>query len=151
MKLCASASLAILLIVFGAQAAETGGLRGTVRDESGKPVTGAAVKIRHAERGVTVTVFSRAGNYSAPELFPGKHEVFAAPGGHEESMQAEVQIAAGKTASLDLTLSALYGYRLNWQTTFYVGYGDFRLLDESQRLLPNRRSLFMKASYAFQK
>jgi len=51
----------------------------------------------------------------------------------------------------DLTISALYGYRLNWQTTFYVGYGDFRLLDDSQRLLPSRRSLFMKASYAFQR
>ena len=51
----------------------------------------------------------------------------------------------------DFTLSALYGYRVNWQTTFYVGYGDFRLLDESARMLPNRRSVFMKASYAFQR
>jgi hypothetical protein len=51
----------------------------------------------------------------------------------------------------DLTLSALYGYRVNWQTTFYIGYGDFRLLDETERLLPNRRSVFMKASYAFQR
>ena len=51
----------------------------------------------------------------------------------------------------DLTISALYGYRVNWQTTFYIGYGDFRLLDETDRLLPNRRSVFMKASYAFQR
>jgi hypothetical protein len=51
----------------------------------------------------------------------------------------------------DLTLSALYGYRLNWQTTFFIGYGDFRLLDDAQRLLPNRRSVFLKASYAFQR
>lgn len=46
----------------------------------------------------------------------------------------------------DLTVSALYGYRLNWQTTFYLGYGDFMLMDQSARLLPNRRSVFMKAS-----
>ncbi len=51
----------------------------------------------------------------------------------------------------DLTLSALYGYRVNWQTTFFIGYGDFRLLDETERLLPNHRSVFMKASYAFQR
>lgn len=51
----------------------------------------------------------------------------------------------------DLTLSFLYGYRLNWQTTFYVGYGDFRLLDENNRLAPNSRSVFAKASYAFQR
>jgi virginiamycin B lyase len=103
MRICALACLAILLVP-GAQAADTGGLRGMVRDESGRPVSGAAVKIRQAERGVTVTVFSRAGNYSAPELFPGKHEVLAGPGGHEESTRAEVQIAPGKTASLDLAL-----------------------------------------------
>ena len=51
----------------------------------------------------------------------------------------------------DFTLSALYGYRLNWQTTFFLGYGDFRLLDENNRFLPTRRSVFMKASYAFQR
>ncbi|MGZ4777752.1 MAG: DUF5916 domain-containing protein [Thermoanaerobaculia bacterium] len=51
----------------------------------------------------------------------------------------------------DFTLSALYGYRVNWQTTFYVGYGDFRLLDENARFLPSQRSVFMKASYAFQR
>ena len=51
----------------------------------------------------------------------------------------------------DLTLSALYGYRINWQTTFFIGYGDLRLLDETARLLPNHRSVFMKASYAFQR
>ncbi len=51
----------------------------------------------------------------------------------------------------DFTLSALYGYRVNWQTTFYVGYGDFRLLDENDRFLPSRRSVFMKASYAYQR
>ena len=49
----------------------------------------------------------------------------------------------------DLTFSALYGYRLNWQTTFFIGYGDVRVLDETERMLPNRRSVFMKASYAF--
>ncbi|HYS52715.1 MAG TPA: DUF5916 domain-containing protein [Thermoanaerobaculia bacterium] len=51
----------------------------------------------------------------------------------------------------NLTLSALYGYRLNWQTTFFIGFGDFRLLDETERMLPNHRLLFMKASYAFQR
>jgi len=51
----------------------------------------------------------------------------------------------------DFTLSALYGYRLNWQTTFYVGFGDYRLLDETDRMQPTQRSVFMKASYAFQR
>jgi hypothetical protein len=51
----------------------------------------------------------------------------------------------------DITLSALYGYRINWQTTFFIGYGDSRLLDENEHYLPNQRSVFMKASYAFQR
>ena len=71
-------------------AADMGSLQGAVRDENGKPITGAAVKIRNVERGITVTVFSRGGNYSAPELFPGKSEVSAGLGGHAESAQAEV-------------------------------------------------------------
>ena len=45
-----------------AAAPEMGSLQGAVRDENGKPVTGAAVKIRNLERGITVTVFSRGGN-----------------------------------------------------------------------------------------
>src|SRR2546422_6617980 len=87
-----------------AEAIEMGGLQGAVRDENGKPVTGAAVKIRNVERGITVTVFSRSGNYGAPELFPGRSEVSAGMGGHAESAKAAVEIAPGKKTLLDLAL-----------------------------------------------
>jgi len=88
-----------------AEAIEMGSLQGAVRDESGKPVTGAAVKIRHLERGITVTVFSHGGNYNVPGLYPGRSEVSAGLGGHEDSTKAEVEIAAGKGTSLNLTLA----------------------------------------------
>ena len=87
-----------------AEAIETGGLQGAVRDENGKPVTGAAVKIRNLDRGITVTVFSRGGSYSAPELFPGKSELSAGMGGHAESTKAEVEIAPGKKTLLNFAL-----------------------------------------------
>jgi len=48
------------------------------------------------------------------------------------------------------TTSLLYGYRLNWQTVFYAGYGDERLLDENARLRRNGNSIFAKVSYAWQ-
>ena len=64
---------------------------------------------------------------------------------------ARLYIATVSPRDGDFTLSALYGYRVNWQTTFFVGYGDFRLLDENDRFLPTNRSVFMKASYAFQR
>src|SRR5467141_1833920 len=88
-----------------AQAIETGSLQGAVRDENGKPVTGAAVKISNLERGITVTVFSRGGNYSAPELFPGRSEVSAGMGGHAEGAKAEIEIAPGKNTPLNLALN----------------------------------------------
>lgn len=98
----------LLLLFFGAarpaNGVEMGSLRGVVRDGSGKVVSGAAVKIRNMERGITVTVFSQQWNYSAPELFPGRSEVAAGLGGHEEGVKIEVNILAGKGTKLDLAL-----------------------------------------------
>src|SRR5712672_2668748 len=80
-----------------------GGLQGAVRDENGKPLTGAVVKIRNVARGITVTVFSRDGNYSAPGLFSALAPS-AGPGGHAAGAKAEIEIAPGKETSLNLAL-----------------------------------------------
>ncbi len=48
------------------------------------------------------------------------------------------------------TGSALFAYRLNWQTVFFLGYDDNRALDGSQVLQPQGRQVFLKVSYAFQ-
>ncbi len=45
--------------------------------------------------------------------------------------------------------SVLYSYKLNWQTVFFVGYGDDRILLEDDRLPRTGRSFFLKVSYAF--
>ncbi len=47
--------------------------------------------------------------------------------------------------------SALFGYKLNWQTVLFVGYGDERTLLETDRLEPASRELFLKVSYAVQR
>lgn len=47
--------------------------------------------------------------------------------------------------------SALFAYKLNWQTVLFLGYGDDRALSASDRLEPARRELFFKISYAFQR
>lgn len=46
--------------------------------------------------------------------------------------------------------SALFAYKLNWQTVLYLGYGDERGLSPDDRLEPTGRELFFKISYAFQ-
>lgn len=51
----------------------------------------------------------------------------------------------------DLNGSLLYTYRINWQTLFYVGYGDDRTLDQQARLVRTGRQVFFKISYAFQR
>lgn len=46
--------------------------------------------------------------------------------------------------------SALFAYRLNWQTVLFLGYGDDRLRGPSGQLEPLHRAFFVKVSYAFQ-
>lgn len=45
--------------------------------------------------------------------------------------------------------SVLYSYKLNWQTVLFVGYGDDRLLTETNELVKTSRSVFFKVSYAW--
>lgn len=47
--------------------------------------------------------------------------------------------------------SALFGYRLNWQSAVYVGYGDERGLAPDGYLARTGRQLFAKVSYAWQR
>ena len=46
--------------------------------------------------------------------------------------------------------SALFAYKLNWQTLVFLGYGDDRTLQD-ERLEKADRQLFLKVSYAFQR
>ena len=46
--------------------------------------------------------------------------------------------------------SALFSYKLNWQTVLFIGYGDSRVLNEQGNFLRNGRQFFLKVSYAFQ-
>ncbi|MEO8430252.1 MAG: DUF5916 domain-containing protein [Acidobacteriota bacterium] len=59
----------------------------------------------------------------------------------------------------DFDGSALFAYKLNWQTVFFLGYGDTRALAPAPGsgappgrydLVPVGRQLFLKFSYAFQ-
>ena len=48
------------------------------------------------------------------------------------------------------TASALFAYKINWQTLLFLGYGDNRTLTEDAQLLRTNRQFFLKLSYAFQ-
>ena len=54
--------------------------------------------------------------------------------------------------SADMSLSALFAYKLNWQTVFYLGYGDLSTFsDQSGDMEKNSQQTFAKISYAFQR
>ena len=46
--------------------------------------------------------------------------------------------------------SALFAYKLNWQTVLFLGYQDNRTLLAGDELEPSGRQFFLKISYAFQ-
>jgi hypothetical protein len=47
--------------------------------------------------------------------------------------------------------SALFSYKLNWQTVLFLGYGDERVLTAQNDLVRSSRQVFLKVSYAFQR
>ncbi|MEO8276717.1 MAG: DUF5916 domain-containing protein [Thermoanaerobaculia bacterium] len=51
----------------------------------------------------------------------------------------------------DVSCSAVFAYKLNWQTVLYVGLGDDRTEDPDGKLQPLGRQAFLKLSYAFQR
>jgi hypothetical protein len=55
----------------------------------------------------------------------------------------------GRTESF--TGSALFAYKINWQTVLFLGFGDERALSPDDRLEPTNREVFLKVSYAFQR
>jgi len=53
--------------------------------------------------------------------------------------------------SADFSGSAVFAYKLNWQTVLFLGVGDERSEDLSGDLQPLGRQAFFKISYAFQR
>jgi hypothetical protein len=47
--------------------------------------------------------------------------------------------------------SAVFAYKLNWQTVLFLGYADNQTRDDDEVLQPADRQLFAKISYAFQR
>ena len=63
----------------------------------------------------------------------------------------ELYLGAVGRRSAALSTSALFAYKLNWQSVLFVGYGDDRQSDDVHPLAPTGRQFFVKTSYAFQR
>jgi len=85
-------------------------IEGVVQDASGKPVTGAFVKLKNNERHLEFMVISQAqGRYTVSNLPAGQYVIQGVGGGYQSNVSTPVDVAEGKTAKLDLSLSAKQG------------------------------------------
>jgi len=86
----------------------TGILQGVVKNSSGSPVSGAFVKMKNAERRLTFMVITQAqGRYTANNLPAGKYVVQGIGGDYQSEPSAPVDVAAGRPATVELSLTAM--------------------------------------------
>ena len=84
-----------------------GTLTGSVLDAAGAPLAGAFVQMKNAERRLNFMVISQEqGKYTNSKLPAGKYIVQAIGGEHQSAPSAPIDVAAGKSLSVDLSLTA---------------------------------------------
>ncbi|MCH8268249.1 MAG: TonB-dependent receptor [Acidobacteria bacterium] len=101
--------LVLSVILFSASLAMAqltrGTISGSVTDQSGAAVPGAAITITNVDTGVTRTTETGAtGRYEAPNLPVGNYEVRATLGGFQTSIRAGITLSVGRTAVVDHVL-----------------------------------------------
>jgi len=85
-----------------------GSLQGVVRNSDGAPIYGAFVKLKNAERRLAFMVVTQAqGRYVANNLPAGKYVVHAIGGDYQSELSAPVDVAAGRAATVELSLTAM--------------------------------------------
>ena len=73
---------------------------------------------------------------------------------HQDPVLYGFDPVASPPKSESTELSALFAYKLNWQSVLFVGYGDVQERSSDPLvggLQPSSRSFFLKLSYAFQR
>jgi virginiamycin B lyase len=102
-------SLAVVLYAdFTPAQDRSGTLQGVVKNSSGTPVSGAFVKLKNVEGRLSFLVVTREqGRYTASSLPGGKYVVQAIGGDYQSELSAPVDVAAGRPATVDLSLTAM--------------------------------------------
>jgi hypothetical protein len=102
--------LALLLVVSAAPAlaqsqAANGAIEGTVRDNSGGVLPGVTVSVANADTGtLRIVVTNESGLYRAVLLPLGTYRVTAELAGFKKHEQGGIELGAGRTAEINITL-----------------------------------------------
>lgn len=87
-----------------------GTLTGVIKDSAGKPVEGAYVQMSNTERRLHFMVITQdGGKFTIARLPAGKYVVRAIGGEFQSALSAPVDVAAGKSSSVDLSLAVARG------------------------------------------
>jgi len=99
LKLVVACLLVLLAVSAFAQDRSTGGIKGKVRVETGKP-GGVSVIVRQGEREVARGVTDKNGEFVVSRLAPGRYGVTLRKPGLSIGSLEDVEVKAGKTRSL---------------------------------------------------
>jgi outer membrane receptor protein involved in Fe transport len=100
-------AIAVLFISAGPMWSQTSvaQLNGTVLDESGGTVSGAAISLREMDRNTMYSATSdQSGYYAIPNLPPGRYELKAEFKGFSKYTQTGTILTVGETATVNITL-----------------------------------------------
>jgi len=105
-KFLGAASAALLFCLSLSAQINTGRILGTVTDQTGGVIAGAAVVVTNTETGVARNlVTDGAGEYDAPNLNPGKYSVRVSTAGFEAFERQNIELEVGKDDRIDAQLT----------------------------------------------
>jgi hypothetical protein len=101
-------AFAVLSLVFCTQVLaqyDNGGLVGTIRDATGAPIPGAAVKITNNDTAIVAEMkTSASGDYDVPSLRVGVYTINASAPGFSDAVAKNITVSVGNVQHIDLTL-----------------------------------------------
>ncbi len=107
-------------------------ISGVVRDQSGRLVAGASVRVINSDRGLTVAVISQSGGrYQTPSLPTGKYTVQGIGGGLQ-SDQASVAVDGKESSVVNLALTSAADFR---QTASMSDFAEIMPESEAKPLI----------------
>src|SRR5262249_331972 len=94
------------VIVFAQSVAGLGAISGTVRDNTGAPISGAGVVIENAAKGIHRQVLTNATRcFSAPSLvLATEYSISVSKSGFATYQRRDIELQVGQNMSLDLVL-----------------------------------------------
>jgi hypothetical protein len=108
-RACLSIAIVFALIFFLAPSAhaqyDNGSVTGTIRDGSGAPIAGAAVKITNIATAISNdTTTNGSGDYEVPTLRAGVYTITATASGFSDTIAQNITVSVGGRQHIDLTL-----------------------------------------------